>query len=186
MVQVHTPTPELVAKFGPFGDGDGWACGTLLATGQQGMFPEAYVKMLPPEVVAGAPEPAAGATVSEVPPPKPKKKKRGLKAAANAARMAAKMAKTVTVGDEPDGGSGDATSGGDGYGSCGKCSKGCFVYGPQHPEFAAVGHLDDWACDMCGAQFVNPEQTTVAYENLYACGTFEKCDWIACGRSNLD
>lgn len=181
LCQVHSPTAELIAKFGPFGDGDGWACGTLLSTGQQGMFPEAYVKMLPPEAApeAEAPAPAvAAAVVSEAPPPKPKKK-RGFKAAGNAARLAAKMAtkaKTAAVG----GGDG----GGDGDGSCGKCSKGCFVYGEQHPEFAAVGHLEDWSCDICGAEFVNPEQTLTGYENLYACHTFEKCDWIACGKSN--
>lgn len=174
MVEVHPPTPELVARFGPFGSGDGWACGTLLSTGQQGMFPEAYVSMLPPEA-AEAPAPAGGAV--SAPPPKPKKK-RGFKG--NAARVAAKMAtkaKNVAVGDA----GGDSS--GAGEGSCGKCLQGCFVYGPQHPEFAAVGHLGDWTCDICGAQFVNSEQTLVGYENLYACRTFESCDWIACGKS---
>ena len=149
------------------------------------MFPEAYVKMLPPEAaaesVAEAEDPAVA---NEAPPPKPKKK-RGLKAAGNAARLAAKMATKAKTAATGTAGGGGGSGGGDGDGSCGKCSKGCFVYGEQHPEFVAVGHLDDWSCDVCGAQFANPEKTLAGYENLYACVTFEKCDWIACGKSNL-
>lgn len=175
-LEVHLPTPELIAKFGPFGDGEGWACGTLISTGQQGMFPEAYVKILSSEPSVVTPAALEPATVSTDAPSKTKKK-RSLKAAANAAKMAARMAKSVA------GGSGSSL--GDGVGSCGKCSKGCFVYGPHHPEFPTVGHLEDWSCDVCGAEFVNSEQTLHAYENLYACRTFDSCDWIVCGKSNL-
>eukprot|EP01046_Picozoa_sp_COSAG06_P039406 COSAG06_NODE_4651_length_4066_cov_20.345853_1_plen_234_part_00 len=202
-IEINPPTPELVAQFGAFGGGDGWICGTSLATGQQGIIPEAYVTMLPPEAAAAeAPPAAAAASVAplEAEVAKPTaKKKMGFKAAATGFKAAAKMAKLASAaagsaaapvqeaGGAFDSGGGGASTvgGGSGEGSCARCSQGCFVYGPQHPQFSVVGHLDDWACDICSKDFVNPDKSMLGYQDLYACRTFEACDWIACGTSHL-
>lgn len=90
------------------------------------------------------------------------------------ARMAAKF------GGAGVGAAGSVSSTG-GEGACAKCRNGCFQYGPQHPQFPTVNHIPDWSCDVCSTEFTNPSQSLQGYENLFACGTFETCDWIACG-----
>ena len=108
-LEVIPPTPELVQRWGPFGGGDGWALGRIVATGEEGIFPEAYVQDLPPEAAAPLPTAApavdmAAVAIGGAPAVSPgsdaakPKKKMSLKAAANAAKAAKKMGGTMGGG----------------------------------------------------------------------------------------
>ena len=134
--------------------GDGWMTGATADA--QGMFPSNYVE----ELASAEPE-QEGVSMEEL------VKK----------QVAEQLALATASGPEEMPAAGDDDASKTPTRSCAECGKGLICFDSSHPQFEALGGWTDpdWSCDVCQRDFVFGDMA------CYACESFDRCDWAACG-----